>query len=154
MTTFAVRKFSGDGYAIASKESVDSAHKENYGWSAIEGVETWDNLRSEFDYLPEWMAEEIISAYGEPEDWPDDGEEDGEAFECPFSIPEDLESELDLRIAASMLDDVPDDILGQFNAVNRTTHDGDLGFIWAEDLERFIEALEAAGHTVERKPGG
>jgi len=149
MTKFAIHELAADGYAIAEKHSVDSAYEANDEWKVIAGIMTWTDLRSKFDDLPAWMAEELIRVCGSPEDWPDEGED----FDNPIVIPEDLESELDLRIAASMLEDVPDDILDQFDAEKRTTLDGDLGFIWAEDLERFIEALEAAGHTVEWERG-
>lgn len=90
-----------------------------------------------------WMADEIVAAYGNAEDWPDDGEE----FDCPISLPDDPGSEIDLEVRASMLDDLPADLFDRFDIIVSTTHDGDLGLIAAEQLDTIVQALEADGHT-------
>ena len=144
MTSFAVHELGGDGFAIAKQGSVESAVESGDGYYFLSEASTWNDVRSIFDDLPAWMADEIVGAYGDAEAWPDDSEE----FDCPIGLPDDSGSEIDRQVRASMLDDLPADLFDRFDILVSTTHDGDLGLIDTEQLDEVVQALEAGGHTV------
>jgi hypothetical protein len=144
VTAFVVHELGGDGYAIASQTSVESAMETAGGYALLGSIFTWGDVRSNFDDLPAWMADEIIGSYGDAEDWPEDSEE----FDSPIVVPDDPESDVDLRVRAAMLEELPEDLVDGFDLVVDTTLDGDLGFVDPDQLDAVVAALEAAGHTV------
>ncbi len=68
---------------------------------------------------------------------------------------DDPDTARDLRYRATMLEDLPESVIDEFNCYEESSLDGPLGIVQSEDLSALLARLRELGHEVDdqRSPG-